>query len=739
MIWQNILLFIFIQINICYAIDIKAVAFSLNGGGDLYLPLIDRFNKFSQENNLNINLTLDLYTETNSTAIVTDYEAMLDSLISSPHNTYDLYFYDNIYSIKFAPYLINLKEWLPKEHIDMYAPGIGSQSCVSKDKWVGLPITIDFTVLYSNPTYLQKYNKSIPKTWKDLLETSKEILDEENKLGNSKLMGYNGLFNSLEIGTCSIYEFIYSFRESVDSPFPSFPSIEAIDALKMMKKLNEEIGSDSHFQFNDDYTAEKMQSGDFIFIKYWYFPNMPFNVTALPGGKVGISGSSIGGFNIGVSNYVDEDRKKAAVIALEYITSKDMQKRIVMENKLFSGIPSLYDEPEVCNVIDCEFFKSIQLIARPTSKSKNYSSYSEKFRKYIYEYLYGDKSPEYVLKKINDISKFYYISTNTENTNIGVIMVIVVGLLSIIMLFSLKFLSIKHMRPYFRFLTDDFWVLTVFGSLLIMYASFTGLGKVSILKCELRTLLLSVGFTMSLIPIFYRLILNFPEQNMISHWVSNNKYLFLIIFIFTDILINTLAFNSPYTIEDKLVAEGENFQVCKMTTYGKLLNYLLLISKFIITLCMLFFIFIEWNIEESRLDIRYLSIAIYMDVISIVVLIIFNWIDVNDYIIATIIPNGIYIFFAVTNYVFFFNYRIVLAFMKKDDDDDLFYKTFSKGTSNYGSTSYLNNSKSNNNKDISNNKNQMSDKLLSYHYRTNINNSSSSSLLQSNYSEDSLN
>jgi len=43
--------------------------------------------------------------------------------------------------------------------------------------------------------YLKKHKKRIPKTWDELIETSKYILREEKKLNNTQLLAYNGLFN----------------------------------------------------------------------------------------------------------------------------------------------------------------------------------------------------------------------------------------------------------------------------------------------------------------------------------------------------------------------------------------------------------------------------------------------------------------------------------------------------------------------------------------------------------------
>ena len=56
------------------------------------------------------------------------------------------------------------------------------------------PATIDYDGLFSNTIYLKKYNKPIPKTWNELIETSKFILAKEKEQNNTDLIAYNGLF-----------------------------------------------------------------------------------------------------------------------------------------------------------------------------------------------------------------------------------------------------------------------------------------------------------------------------------------------------------------------------------------------------------------------------------------------------------------------------------------------------------------------------------------------------------------
>jgi len=49
-------------------------------------------------------------------------------------------------------------------------------------------------MLYSNKYLLEKHHKSVPKTWDELLDSAKYILDEEKKAGVTDYVGYNGLF-----------------------------------------------------------------------------------------------------------------------------------------------------------------------------------------------------------------------------------------------------------------------------------------------------------------------------------------------------------------------------------------------------------------------------------------------------------------------------------------------------------------------------------------------------------------
>eukprot|EP00833_Pecoramyces_ruminatium_P008346 jgi/Orpsp1_1/1182378/evm.model.c7180000081039.1 len=204
---------------------------------------VDGFNEYAIKNNIDIRAKLNLITNKNFTITFENSTEMIESLLKKRNNKYDIYFYDNMDSNKLCSYLLDLSDKLPKDHIEMYNKRIVSDICKCGDKIVGLPAVIATNALFSNKVLLDKYHKEIPKTWDELIKTGKEILEKEKELNNTELIGYNGLFFDSEQGICSIYEFIYSCRESYESPFPDLRSQTTIEALKLLKKIKEEISS----------------------------------------------------------------------------------------------------------------------------------------------------------------------------------------------------------------------------------------------------------------------------------------------------------------------------------------------------------------------------------------------------------------------------------------------------------------------------------------------------------------
>ncbi|ORX50628.1 hypothetical protein BCR36DRAFT_54015 [Piromyces finnis] len=568
----------------------------------------------------------------------------------------------------------------------MYDPIIISQLCKYDDKLLGIPISMTFTVFYSNYLLLNQYNRKIPETWEEMIDTGKYILNEERKKDNNNLTGYIGLFNENERVVYSLYEFIYSFRNSIDTGFPEVGSQPFIDALEMMKTIKNELSSEEEFRSDDSYAVNKIFSGQSIFVKYWilgepYINGVVYNITTTPGFKKGISSSIVSGYNLGIYKDIDKEKIDAAIVALMNIGSKEIQREFLLKRKLVSSIKSLYDEEEVCNKItECALFKGIQPLNNPFTNSERTDHYSIKFKNYIYEFLYGNKTAQEISQKIIDLTKIYQISINTSDSYIGLISIIVISTIAILMFFSLIALFKENFGPFFTFLSTDFWILSVIGTILILCIPFTNFGNITNTNCYLNSLFHSLGFTLILIPFLYELAIKFPIENIISKRIKKFKYLFLFFFILVDIIWNGLLLIEPFYIEEININDGKNFEVCKAkSTLSKIILIIKWSYLIIIILVTLLLIFTEWNIESTYYDLRFFMAVIYIDILGILLIICFNLIIINNYIIYFLIRECIYLIVAISNYILIYGFRLVFGFIKKKDIRIEFINKINKG------------------------------------------------------------
>jgi len=401
----KILTFILIYLSkeLINAVNVNAVTYSYRDSPQEINKLADMFNHYAKENNLDITLQLTVFTSVNSEIgnSAVNYNTIVESFLNKKSSKYDLYFYDSAYSAKFGNHFINLFEYLPNEYINMYNSDIISNTCVYNNHLIGLPIILSYDVLYANKAFLAKYNKNIPKTWDELLSTAKYILEEEKKLNNAELLAYNGLFPYDKTGSSSIYEFIYSFRESVYDGFPEFTSQAAHDALVKLKQIKDEIASDEIFSSDSNFSVSNIFMGKCLFAKFYNIAGIDQNyyLAPLPGKREGISSSAITGDYLGISKYISEDHKNAAIEVLKFLISKETQKGLLMENKNnYPTISSLLDDEEVCSQIDCKLLRNIQPVFMPITK--DFDSFESVLRDSTYNYLYYNEPVDQSLQKI---------------------------------------------------------------------------------------------------------------------------------------------------------------------------------------------------------------------------------------------------------------------------------------------------------------------------------------------------
>jgi len=630
-----------------------------------YQSIIDDFNnKYTKENNLDIELNLILYDETNSTYGEQFYSSTVHSLLSKQIGRYDVYIYDPLFTRRYAPYFLDLQEYLPKEHMDMYtSTDEAKKSCYFDGKWLGLPLYVKYKVLYSNKHYLDKYKKQIPKTWDELIETTKDILEGERKEGNTNIMGYNGLMPDNDITTCSIYEYLYSFRKTKDSPMPEFNSQRAVEAFEKFNKIKEATSSNDILKTNDVTVLDIINNGTILFTSsfdnYGEGNKGTYYISEMPGEIDGINGSCLTGLNVGIANYLSDRKIKASVEVVKYLTSIDIQKRFFVNLfRCFTAIKSLYDDAEVCKALDCRLAKNIQSIPRPGALIDDYDTYSENLRKLFYQYLNNERPIKNILIDMDNLMRIHWF--NKENSP-DIIFFVTLLVLFYVVLVSPLMLFIHKVKKNFLFLTKDGWILYTIGFLLMITNEVLNFGELTRFKCDINPILFSLSFAFIYTPIIQRLICNIPILNRFSSWVASHRILFNGSIILLEILYNLLYLIQPYRLKAKISNDNNNHYSCVLKdTLSITINSVQLIMNACFYLIIVVLIFLEWNIANTRGNIKNLTFTIATSGPCLILLIILKFVDIQNFRAVYRIRMWIIIIFVLTNHVYVFYFRLFL-------------------------------------------------------------------------------
>lgn len=650
-------------------INLNALAYVYTEKQHFLRPLVDGFNEYAKSKSYNIHLDLTMYTPENSTVGLEDYAVNIVDMVAKNKTrfNYDIFFYYGAYSSYYSNTFLNITKYV-KSSLKKFSPAIIKNSSIDDDTLIGFPLYIDVSTLYSNTELLKRYDREVPKTWDDLIDTARDILKREKaKNGESDLIGYNGLLNA-ENAALSLFEIIHSYREKNTSEHPSIKSKETVSALNKLKYLMKEISSADIFQSNDYFTIQRLtQTQQAIFLKFWYIGHLPtFKATALPGWKEGVSGSIALANSIGINKYLPQDKVKAAAEFVKYIALEETQKKLVMEYNVISAMEGLYvnSNSEVCTALPefCEFiqgtlpFSSMDYSLNQFGNSKYRASYRDN----LIDFVFKDKELSDALDNIDEIFKMYSYSLDTSDTVGGLIFFIIVVISLLTMLFFLVTFSIKYITKQSKYVL---WVISAFGSMAIMFSIFTQYGELNITKCWFRLSLITCGFCTGLIPPLYiTLERKFNDRFNIA------KYKIYIVggLIMVEIFLNLLiAMNSSMT-----VIKEKNFEKCGMhNTFGKVIYYMMAVWMVCIAGSVLIVICTETSIVGS-LDFKASFLISFTNIASFIVYLIVNKIHIEYYLVYYLLYSITSYILSVNNYFLIYGKKIIYTLINGKDVED---------------------------------------------------------------------
>ncbi|ORX82031.1 periplasmic binding protein-like II [Anaeromyces robustus] len=633
---------LFCFIKFVLSINVTLVGF-LYSVDDSLSCISGKFNEYSKANNLGITLDTIFYTYKNSTADVENIQGFMQELTNKKEKSrYDMFLIDTIYNSNYINHFLNLYDYLPESITNLYKEGIATKTCIFDNKLTALPLYVDYGGLYYNELLLNKYNKTVPQTWDELIDTHNYIYYQESSIDPS-LNKYSGLPKG-EAGVAATLEFIHTFRDNKDDDFPEITSENAVNALKKMKEVKEKASDDVTFGLSQEELWSSIfgENKNYIFFRSWYIDDIykpstngqreiSLKFAPLPGNKPGISGSCVGGSNMSISKYLSKEKADAAVEVMKYLFNKEFQKYLVLNVKKISAMQSIYQDNEVCDVINCTIYGEMQGVVRPNNLAIDYEDYSNQLITQVRDYIIEGKTkkPEDVLTQIDDIRRIHYVEYSSIS---GIIIMVVVVIIFILLIFTYIFISIKRKRVQFKFLSFSYWCLYLIGTFLLVCSCFTHIGNIQNYSCYLRLFLITIGFTLSFIPFIIKITLNFPRRNTLINFIKKHENLTIIFFIALDVIIDILwIILDPPKTKVELIMYGPNFKICKSNNkIGTILTIILIIKALIILFVMFYLLLSEWNLVMYKSDITSITCALISTFINFTVYAIILFIHFNS-------------------------------------------------------------------------------------------------------------
>ena len=252
--------------------------------------------------------------------------------------TIDIYTIDIIWTPEFGArgWTIPLDEFVTDNGINIadFLPGI-VQGNTWNGRLVSMPWFTDAGVLYYRQDLLDKYQVDVPRTWAELIEISKNILEGEKET-SPNMVGFVFQGRQYEGLVTNYLEYVWSngadaLNETGDQVILNSP--ETVEALEIFSSMVE-IAPVGVTSFQEADALNYFQSGNAIFMRNWPFAWAVLNdddspvkgqvgLAPLPHAPHGNSASTLGGWQLGISAYSQHPVEAFQLIA--FLTSFEQQ------------------------------------------------------------------------------------------------------------------------------------------------------------------------------------------------------------------------------------------------------------------------------------------------------------------------------------------------------------------------------------------------------------------------------
>lgn len=322
----------------------------------------------------------------------------------------DVFQIDVIWPGDLAEHFIDLNEYGGAEAAAEHFPAIIENNTVD-GKLVGIPWFTDAGLLYYRTDLLEKYGYDAPPTtWTELEEMAMAIQEGEREEGNEDFWGFVWQGNAYEGLTCDALEWINSNGGGTIVSPDGVITINNDAAIEVVDQAAGWVGTISPpgvIGYGEEDARGVWQAGNAAFMRNWPYAYSLgqaddssiagiFDVSPLPAGEGGSPAATLGGWQLGVSQY-SEHPAEAADLAL-FMASYEEQKIRAIEGSFNPTIQALYEDEEVlaANPFYGDLYDVfINTVARPsTVTAPQYNEVSTLFFNSVHSVLTGDADAE---------------------------------------------------------------------------------------------------------------------------------------------------------------------------------------------------------------------------------------------------------------------------------------------------------------------------------------------------------
>jgi multiple sugar transport system substrate-binding protein len=328
----------------------------------------------------------------------TAFHDLLTQKLKNRSSDVDVFLMDVIWPPEFAAagWAMPLDEVFPKSEQTKFLPSSILANTYGNTIF-GVPLFIDSGILYYRKDLLEKYRLPVPRTWNDLIMTSEWIVSEEKRAGK-KIEGFSGQFKQYEGLVCDMMEYILSNGGMILDPVSGKPALTgkpAIEAVQFVRdKIIGKAAPEGVLTYQEPESLDLFIQGGAVFHRNWPYAwevsNNPdksriagkVGITTLPHFKGYESYSTLGGWQVGISNF--SENKEAAWTFVQFLTSSKVQKILALQagraptrKALYSDEAILRDSPHFVEM------KNVFHTAYPRPRTALYPAVSNILQRYF--------------------------------------------------------------------------------------------------------------------------------------------------------------------------------------------------------------------------------------------------------------------------------------------------------------------------------------------------------------------